>query len=252
MKKAGLLLYYITVLLCLFFQGCNNGESYILKKTAERLNNSCPLEIDELTYLKSCEFIPDKTIKFNYVDIRNIVDPKDVEKYRIVKEKDIMDEMIELFNDTAGKELKSKEPVMWHIYRTEDGTMLYEKAVTYEMYNIPATKAAKNERVFSYIQKVIPVIKPDEPWVTPYGNIDIEIEAVYPRTMVYNFIMNDVEKTPSFDVSYFNDHYMSYIKYRVESTYEIYKLYRDTILSRMTLYDKNREELLSSDFNPYN
>ncbi|GAB6011941.1 hypothetical protein [Viscerimonas tarda] len=143
LKLASLSLFIVSM--TLLFTSCDKGKSLLIKQTAEEVNKACPMSVDYMTTLTSCEFVPDKTLKYNYTVDTEAADLGDLTEFKEQLEIMIVAQMKQLMNQESSKALKLLDPTIVHSYKNKAGELITEITVTPEMYNSSAPVAPSTE-----------------------------------------------------------------------------------------------------------
>jgi len=218
---------------------------------AKDADKTCPIQLDFMTTLVGCEYVPDNALKYIYtMDVDTLMINSD-SIFENTKET-VVNSMILFFQQKENSFIKLLSPTMIHHYKSVTGKVLYEISVTPEMYNKKSTaeKLLSDDEIYSRVKNATSVLRLALP-VELDGNLYlIDADASYPRTFVYTYIMSNVEYSSDLDtVSFINNVRPAIIEaIKNDKTLKLFKY--NNVIFRYGYFDVDREYVCSMNILP--
>lgn len=186
-------------LLSVVFVGCDNKKiNPLLKQAADGLNKNCPMEVDYMTTLISCEALPSMTLKYTYrlnADFTTM-DTADLKK-------SIRDNTLYMvINNSDIKPLKLLNVNFLHVYNNSNDELIFENLIVANDYKNPSStgreskKTLSDEETYKELQGIVNLQKGQLPQKIHEDIAMIDIKCAHPRTLeyVYSFVNIDLDK----------------------------------------------------------
>lgn len=194
MKNISKLLPFI---LCLFIvTSCSsNKNSEAIKAEAEKMNKSCPVQIDFLTTIDKIEFKSPKTIVYNYILTLKSESATELQNFKEGSE--INSKYTVLYNDNF-KYLKSLGATFEFRYKSADGKDLLNYTIDPDFYLNEDSEYRGNlsdEKVLKLLQQSAMVMNSQTPNEIIDGLSMINVVAHAPRNLEYIYRFDNKEKS---------------------------------------------------------
>lgn len=224
----------------IFFMQCsgNNADS-ILKKAADEINKSCPIKIDEVTTLDSCQILPNRTFRYNYTMVFDegfASQEKSTLEQRSKKPNYVQQ------NPTLLKELIKIQTTFQHAYYNADGKEFAVVTFTPEQYNRKPDMQS-DEYVYNEIKDIAKAFSANLPLEYTKGMEITRINTSYPRTVIYDVQNETIEKSDLFDSIQFKEQRILPLTQALRKNVFTTLLKDVNILYRCRYFDKNKEYL---------
>ena len=249
MRILRLTLPALFIFITLLFISCDRGKSAILKATAEEVQKMCPMEIDHVTTLNSCEYIPEKILKYTYtIDLNDEVD---LNSYQKIMGEQVVRQMVETMAQDKSKPLQMLSPTFVHCYKNKAGEVLYEITVTPEMYNNPVeSKLKTDDEVYSDLEAAAKVLLPtSSPVEIEEGILLVSVKPIRPRTIEYTYQMIDISIS-DMDMDIFKNTLEPALKEGVKNDPSDQLLKDNNVVFRFIYNDKNNAHMCTVEVTP--
>lgn len=128
--------------------GCSNKDkpSKFLQETAKSLNDKCPMQVDPLSVMESCEALPGNTLKYSYIISKPVADT--IAMKNMIKRKTLYT----ISSNPQIKTLRDANTTFLYSYKGEDNKDSFSFLVTPDEYNNKQVdNRSRNEKVAELI-----------------------------------------------------------------------------------------------------
>ncbi len=241
-------LLLLPIVISLFFVQCNGDKTnLILKQIAIETNKLCPILVDEITVLDSCEALPNKVFRYNYTVDTDSMPETNMAIFELSLRKQAIHNA-QNATDVGTKNIMALKSNIKQRYFDNRGRIILEYTITPEEYN-KKPDMQSDEYVYNEIREIVDASKSELPIIDDL-EVLTKVESVYPRTLVYNFTRTSSVKPASFDSIEFKENERVIITENIKSNIFSSLLKDANISYKYKFTDKNNEYLCTLDISP--
>lgn len=243
--------FYLPLLLIaigLFFVQCNGDKTnLILKQIAIETNKLCPMQMDEVTVLDSCEALPNKVFRYNYTIDTDSMPEINMAILELSLRKQAIQNALNA-TDVGTKNIIALKTSIKQRYFDNRSRIVLEYTITPEEY-IKKPDMQSDEYVHNEIKKIVDASKSELPVIDDLEELTA-VEIFYPKTLVYHFKRTDFVKPASFDSIEFKANEKATIAKTIKSNIFSTLLKDANIAYKYRFTDKNQQYLCTLDISP--
>lgn len=228
--------------------GCKKQiDKVVFTKIVNEVNKQCPMEVDYLTTLENCEYVPDKKIKYNYIIDTDMMN-QNLDLFRQSIEKQITYEMSIMMSQKETQALKKLHPTIIFSYKDKAGKFIFEKEMTPEMYATPQQIKMNKDELFEHLKQNAEMLTGKNQEIEE-GIFLTAVNAIYPDILAFDYSMPYVDVT-DIDTFSFKEILIPAISDEMRINNEDQMMKDQNVIFRYTYYGEDNAYLCTIDITP--
>lgn len=239
----------LVIVTSIFFIQCSdNMAERKLREVADEINKSCPIKIDDITTLDSCQVLPNRTFRYNYTMVFDEIF-SDQEKATIDLYQKSQQTAYLQQNPKQLKALIDINTTFQHAYYNVDGHEFAVINFTPDQYKRKPDMQSE-EYVYNEIEDIAKAFRASLPLEYSEGMKILRINTVFPKTIIYDVENSNIEKSDSFDSIQYKEQRKLLLIYALRKNVFSALLKDAGILYQCRYFDKNQQYLCTIDIFP--